>query len=74
MMLTTLHSSYFKAVVVAIIIAKAPLYRGGLKHFLGRLDDEDDRQFSVILRSLSSVVELDGVALPEASFIRRIPD
>ena len=51
----------FKAVVGTIIIAKAPLHRDDLLPFLGRLDDEDARQFGIILHSLSSVVDFDGL-------------
>jgi len=46
----------FKAVVGTIAIAKVPLRRSDLKHYLDRQDAEDDRQIGVILRKLSSVI------------------
>ena len=65
----------FKAVVGTIIIAKTPLHRDDLKHFLGELDDEDDRQIGVILRSLSSVVDFDGpLRLRHLSFAEFLTD
>jgi hypothetical protein len=50
----------FRAVVGAIVVAKVPLHRDDLKHFLDRQDDEDQRQFNVILRKLSSVISMGG--------------
>jgi hypothetical protein len=46
----------FRAVVGTITVAKVPIHRYDLKHFLGREDDEDDRQIGVILHKLSSVI------------------
>jgi len=51
----------FKAVVGIVIIAKTPLHRDDLKHFLGRLDEEGERQLRVILHNLSSVIDIDGL-------------
>ena len=44
----------FKSVVGAIVLAKTPLHRDGLKHFLGKQEDESSIDF--ILINLSSVI------------------
>lgn len=67
----------FKGVVGTIIAAKIPICRNDLKYFLGREDDEDDRQIGVILHKLSSVIakENDGLLrLMHLSFVEFLSD
>jgi hypothetical protein len=67
----------FKAVVGTIAIAKVPLHRNDLKHYLGREDAEDDRQIGVILHKLSSVISMgdDGLLhLRHLSFVEFLTD
>jgi len=49
----------FRAVLGVIIFAKEPLRRDDPSFLLGRQDKENERQISVILQRLSSVIELD---------------
>ena len=46
----------YRAVVGTIVVAKEPLHRKDLKHYIGREDPEDDRQIGVILHKLTSVI------------------
>jgi hypothetical protein len=67
----------FRAVVGTIAIAKVPLHRSDLKHYLGREDAEDDRQISAILHRLSSVISKgdDGLLhLRHLSFVEFLTD
>ena len=67
----------FKEVVGTIAIAKVPLHRDDLKHYLGREDAEDDRRISVILHRLSSVISkgADGLLhLRHLSFVEFLTD
>jgi hypothetical protein len=67
----------FRAVIGTIAIAKVPLHRSDLKHYLGREDAEDDRQISVILHKLSSVISKgdDGLLhLRHLSFVEFLTD
>jgi hypothetical protein len=60
----------FRMVLGTIIVAKVPLHRDDLKHFLhvmGRQNIEDDWEIDAILYNLSSVVDLDGSL--DASFV-----
>jgi NACHT domain len=67
----------FRAVIGAIAIAKVPLHRSNLKHYLSREDDEDDRQISVILHNLSSVISKEDnglLHLRHLSFVEFLTD
>ena len=67
----------FRAVIGAIAIAKVPLHRSDLKHYLGREDDEDDRQISAILHNLSSVISMGDnglLHLRHLSFVEFLTD
>jgi hypothetical protein len=67
----------FRAVVGTLIVAKIPLHRNDLKHYLGREDPEDDRQIGVILHKLSSVIWIgdDGILyLRHLSFVEFLSD
>jgi hypothetical protein len=67
----------FRAVVGAIAIAKVPLHRDDLKHYLNREDAEDDRKIGVILHKLSSVISKgdDGLLhLRHLSFVEFLTD
>ena len=68
----------FRAVVGAIVIAKIPLHRDDLKHFLGRRGDEDETKFDTVLQKLSSVIskgDSDGLLrLRHLSFAEFLSD
>jgi hypothetical protein len=65
----------FRAVVGVIIFAKAPVRRDDLKYLLGRENDDDEWQFSVILRNLSSILEVDEtLRLRHLSFAEFLTD
>jgi hypothetical protein len=68
----------FRMAIGAIIVARVPLHRDDLQHFLhvlGRRDDEDDWEFNSILHSLSSVIELGGpLRLKHLSFTEFLSD
>jgi hypothetical protein len=68
----------FRLVVGTIIVAKVPLGRDDLKHFLralGREDDDDDWEVDAILYNLSSVIDLDiTLRFKHLSFIEFLSD
>jgi NACHT domain len=65
----------FRAVVGTIIVAKTPLHRDDLKHFVGSLGDGKDWQINVILHNLSSVIERNStLRLRHLSFAEFLTD
>jgi hypothetical protein len=66
----------FKRVVGAIVLAKTPLYRGDLRHFLGRPEDESSIDF--VLQKLSSIIQTrhgDGrLSISHSSFAEFVCD
>jgi ATPase family associated with various cellular activities (AAA) len=65
----------FRAIIGTIIVAKTPLHRDDLKHFVGGTGDNDDWQINIILHNLSSVLELNGfLRLRHLSFAEFLTD